>query len=241
MESTPADSPRGDWRQTAARLATFGVVIGMAALLGLSRPVRDALALHNIETVALSLGAWGPLLLVALGALTPLLFIPRWPICFVAGLLYGVAWGALLSTAASLPGAWLQFALARNLLARTATRLISRSRLARVTISPERTFLGIFLLRAFPLSNFVATNLFAGALKLRTRPYLIASFLGMIPSSLMYAAWGKFAKKPSWQFLALAVLCMLTVAAAYLAAARRSPRWWQGGRAPEGRGQTPEA
>ena len=159
------------------------------------KPLREFLSLHHIEQLVSDLGCWGPAVIVAAGILTPVLFLPRWPLCFACGLLYGVVWGTLLPTVASLLGAWLQYALARNLLAHFTQRWLSRFRLAHAVIPPNRTFVALVLLRAFPLSNFSAVNLLAGAMRIPSRTYLVASFLGMLPSSLMYAAWGKFAAR----------------------------------------------
>jgi uncharacterized membrane protein YdjX (TVP38/TMEM64 family) len=88
-----------------------------------------------------------------------------------------------------------------------------------------RTFPAVFLLRAFPLSNFVLTNLLAGALHLRTDVYVLSSFLGMIPSSVMYSAWGKFAKKPGAGFLALIFSVLILLIAGGVFFRRRRSRW----------------
>ncbi|HAK93498.1 MAG TPA: hypothetical protein DCM87_00415, partial [Planctomycetes bacterium] len=109
--------------------------------------------------------------------------------------------------------AWLNFWLAKTLLAPAADRLRRRSRLARLNIPADKQFVVIFLLRAFPFSNFVITNLLAGALKMRLGNYLLATFFGMIPMSLMYAAWGKLLKKPSSEFYWVAAFTLVLILA----------------------------
>jgi uncharacterized membrane protein YdjX (TVP38/TMEM64 family) len=175
--------------------------------------------------VVRQIGLRGPIIIILFALASAFLFLPRWPICFACGMFYGILWGTVLSTFASLLAAWLHFWLARSLLARTTSRLIAKSRYAGMAIRPEKAFVAVVLLRAFPLSNFVVTNLLAGALRLNPTSYLMASFFGMVPSSLMYAAWGKFARKPSPLFLVTAVVIMLACSAAYLAARKRLPAW----------------
>lgn len=220
----PADV-RAEWRRAGARLLVFVIFALALCLLSLLEPVRKALSMDSIEYVALHLGAWGPAVILAAGLVLPLLFLPRWPICFVCGLLYGVTWGTLLSNIASLVGAVAQFYLARSLLASMARKLVAKSRLAGLAPAPHKTFAALFILRAFPLSSFVLTNLLAGALKVRTDVYIVASFVGMLPSSLMYAAWGKFAKKPTPHFLALILAVLVILIVGGIIVNRRRSRW----------------
>ena len=156
-------------------------------------------------------------MLIVAGIVTPLLFIPRWPIAFVSGLLYGVVWGTLLATFGSALGALAHYYMSRKLVAPMSDRLRKRMPFIPARIAKDKQFLALFLLRAFPLSSFVATNIMAGALRLHSTRYFFASFLGMIPSSLMYASWGKLMKKPSPEFYLVAVLsvALIVVGAVY--------------------------
>jgi uncharacterized membrane protein YdjX (TVP38/TMEM64 family) len=226
MSKETDPQPVGWWRAIGRVSVFVGCAVGLG-LLGMHEPFRHAFGVENIERIADRLGAYGPAVILLAGLVSPLFFLPRWPLCFVAGLLYGVVWGALLATVASLLGAALQFLLARTFLAGYAKRLIARSRLAGTTIPHDKTFAAVFLLRAFPLSNFVLTNLLAGALHLRTDVYIAASFLGMIPSSIMYSAWGKFAKKPGAGFLVLIFSVLFLLVAGGIYVGRRRSRWLQ--------------
>jgi uncharacterized membrane protein YdjX (TVP38/TMEM64 family) len=221
------------FRQSVVRVVGFGLFAALLVWASLCRPVREFFSFEHIRQTTDALGALGPLAIVAFGIVSPLLFLPRWPLAMVAGLLYGVTRGVLLSTFASALGALLQFYLARSLLAGLAARLIARSRLAGMTIRPDKTFAAIFLLRAFPFSNFVATNLLAGAMRLHVVSYLAASFLGMLPSSYMYAACGKFMKNPSPIFLLSAFACVTLIAAGTIVTRRHWSRWLGGDKAPD--------
>jgi uncharacterized membrane protein YdjX (TVP38/TMEM64 family) len=178
------------------------VVIAICVLL--FTDAREFFQKERLLKVAQDLGWYGPLIIVGISLVAPLLFLPRAPVAFVSGFLYGIAWGTLLANVASTFGAILNFWLARNLLSPMSDRLRARRAATAQEIKPRHAFWALIFLRAFPFSNFVATNLMAGALKIPFRTYIMATFIGMIPSSIMYAAWGKFAKEPNASFGAVA-------------------------------------
>ncbi|MDD5704611.1 MAG: VTT domain-containing protein [Kiritimatiellae bacterium] len=219
MNGPAGNSARGgDRRAVWLKLAGFMLISLLLAGVGLFTPLRHMLALDALRTQAARAGWWGPAIVLVLGALSPLLFMPRWPVACVCGLLYGVCWGSLLANSAALAGAWLQFRLARGTLSHAAERWLPRQGRWRALLEdPHRVFLGLFVLRAFPLSNFVATNLLAGTLRLPSGTYLAASFFGMIPSTIMYAAWGKLVREPNPAFhLVIAGMLALLVVSAWL-------------------------
>ncbi len=225
-ESTAREVP-----PPSSGLRGVGAFIGLSVVflaVSLLTPAREWFHMDRIAAWSASLGAWGPAVIVLLGLVTPVLFIPRWPIAFAAGLLYGTLWGTVLANVASCLGAILHYALSRSLLAPWCRRLLERRRSGLLDIPRDRTFLALFLFRAFPLSNFVATNILAGTLGIPLRTYAAASFLGMIPSSLMYAAWGKLMKKPSPEFYAVAVLSLVFIVGGTLLARRHLGRWMHG-------------
>lgn len=209
------------------RLAVFLVVALSGVLISRYAHVGRYLSADAVSELAAQLGPHGILVLVLAGALTPLLFLPRWPIAFLAGLLYGVWWGTLLATLASTVGAWLHFLLSRTLLAPASERIRRRFGFTHDRIPKDKQFVTLLLLRAFPLSSFVATNVLAGALKLNRNRYLWATFLGMLPSSWMYAAWGKLMKKPDPHFYVMATLAVILIVAGSVAAQRYMKPWFR--------------
>ena len=195
------------------KLLTFALLSVAFIAIGTYPPLRAHLRPEQLDRTVEGLGWMGPALLVLLGVFSPLLMLPRWPIAMVSGLVYGVFWGTCLANTASLAGAWLQYLLARSTLAHLAERLLARNRWRHLLQSRKHVFLFLFLFRAFPLSNFVATNLLCGTVRIPLGTYLAASALGMIPSTLLYAAWGKLTLKPSggFVFLALAALTFIVL------------------------------
>ncbi len=189
------------WR----KLSVF-VALSAVCIVGSANPtLRAFLRPEALDRLVEGLGWKGPLALGVAGIVSPLLFLPRWPIAVVSGLVYGVFWGTCLANASSLGGAWFQYVLARSTLAPAAGRWLAGNRWGHLLSKRRHVFCFLVLLRAFPLSNFVATNLLCGTLRLSARTYLLASAVGMLPSTILYAAWGKFTVKPSSGFAAVVV------------------------------------
>lgn len=210
----PGPGPGRSWLR---RLLLFFLLA--AAILALLRytPLREFVSEGGVSSLAGRLGYWGPLAIFAIGVVSPFLFLPRWPVAVASGMLYGLLWGSALANTASALGAGLHYWLARGLLYPAAERIRQRYKLpAGSAWSGSKVFVVVFLLRALPFSNFVLTNLLSGAIKVRWSIYLAASFFGMIPSTLMYAAVGQAvddpADKTSW-VLAIGLFLLLTAGA----------------------------
>lgn len=183
------------------KLLTFVLLSAIFVAIGAYPPLRAHLKPDALDRTIEGLGWLGPICILLLGAFSPLLMAPRWPLAVVCGMAYGVVCGTLLASAASLVGAGLQYGLARTSLRPAAQGWLSGGRWERLLERQRDVFLVLFLIRAFPLSNFVATNLLCGTLRIPARTYLVASALGMIPSTVLYASWGKLTVKPSGEFM----------------------------------------
>ena len=188
-----------------AKPLTFAVIALLGICVGFFTPLKGYLTIDSIRSFAETLGVWGPITLLIIGAIGPLLFLPRWPVCFISGMLYGLIWGTLIGNIASLLGAWIHYITAKKLVAESSEKLLRKFNLDINKLRDMNSFWVIFILRAVPVSNSAATNILAGALNISTQSYLLSSFLGMIPSTIMYVAWGKLMKKPEPQFYAVAV------------------------------------
>lgn len=187
-----------------------GFLAGSAVLVGVAHlpAVHDRLTVASIQSWVEGLGFWGPLGLVAVSAVLPFLFLPRWPVAVVAGALYGILLGTAIGTLAGTLGALFHYVLSKRLAHRAGRQILQRFNLPE-QMSDRRAVLLVFTLRVFPLSNYGLTNLLAGALGLRMGPFVAATFLGMIPSTLMYATTGKLLQRPSAGYYALAILLVV--------------------------------
>jgi uncharacterized membrane protein YdjX (TVP38/TMEM64 family) len=190
----------------AKRLLIFALLMVVAVIVSMTTPLRDILSVDDLRARALALGPWAPLAIIVVGAIGPSMLLPRWPIAFASGFLYGIGTGTILGNFAGALGALIHFFVALHLLAPSARAMCRKRNIDIDRIPQDKAFLVVFLLRAFPFSSTVVTNLVAGALKMNVRPYFTATFLGMIPSSLIYAATGSLVNESSNQiYLAIGV------------------------------------
>ena len=200
------------WRSDLRRLVLSLLLIAAFTSLAAVTPVREWLSVARVEVLARKLGLWGALLVLVIGSVAPLVLVPRWPIAWLCGMLYGVAWGSALACASASVGALIQFYFARTLLQPTARRLAARFRWAEQSLSEHKTFTAILLLRLFPFSNFSAVNLIAGTMGGHVRAFFLATCIGILPTSIMFATFGKLAKQPSYGMVLFLAGCLFLFA-----------------------------
>ncbi|HEY1934896.1 MAG TPA: VTT domain-containing protein [Acetobacteraceae bacterium] len=144
------------------------------------------------------LGAWislhpvaAPALYVAIYAVATALSLPEAAVLTVAGgLLFGTWLGGGLAVIGSAIGAVILFAAARSAFASWMEKRAG-PRLLRLRTELHRNgFLYLLAIRLVPLFPFWLVNLAAALAGMRVLPYVGATFLGIIPATVVYAAIG---------------------------------------------------
>jgi uncharacterized membrane protein YdjX (TVP38/TMEM64 family) len=179
------------------RYRWIGAVVLAAALLALGRfvPFADGLA---------AFGAWieslGPerfALYAAAYAVVTVLLLPAWLMTVAAGFLFGLLPGTAVVSAGSTVGAAAAFLIARHLARERVSRAAAKdprfSALDRAI--GEKGWKIVFLLRMSAVVPFVFSNYVYGLTSIRFWPYVAASWAGMIPLTLLYAALGATARR----------------------------------------------
>lgn len=154
-------------------------------------------------------GEWssGLLFLLAGGALITL-GVPRLWVSGVAGAIYGVVVGVVLALGSSMIGAATVYAIGRFLLASVVQRR-ARGRLAAWSCRfRENGFWWVLYGRLFPFSNASVKSLLCGSCRVPFQSYLAASFLGFIPLTLVFVAFGSGTAKANLQQVLLG-FCLL--------------------------------
>ena len=178
---------RSVWWMFAVKV--MGVALGLAALVRLPG-LRDVFHLDHLRVLVVHSGLWGYALLLILGSCLPIALMPRWPFAILCGFAYGIRDGVLLSSLTGVLGAGLHYGLAQLLLSDRERAALENMSWFRSVQSSSHPFLAIMAVRLFPLSNFAITNLACGLLRIPFRCYLSASFIGMLPSTLVYVMVG---------------------------------------------------
>jgi uncharacterized membrane protein YdjX (TVP38/TMEM64 family) len=140
-------------------------------------------------------GAAGVVLFVLAYIVSTVALVPGSILTPAAGFAYGPVWGLAVASPASVAGATAAFVLGRTLLRTWAERKIRASPRARTIDSAvEREgFKLVTLLRLSPLVPFGVLNYVLSLSNIRLGPYVVASFLGMLPGTALYVYLGSLA------------------------------------------------
>lgn len=142
------------------------------------------------------LGPWGQGLFVLVYVMATVLLIPGSALGLGAGALFGVVRGSLLVSLASTLGATCAFLLGRYL-ARdwVAKKLASRDAFTSMdhAVAKEGWRI-VFLARLSPVLPFTLLNYAFGLTRVSLRDYVFASWIGMMPGTVMYVYLGSIAR-----------------------------------------------
>jgi uncharacterized membrane protein YdjX (TVP38/TMEM64 family) len=170
------------------------------------------------------LGVAGALIFIAVYALAAVLFLPGAIFTIAAGLVYGIAGGTAVALAGATLGAGLAFLAARYLVRgriEEFARKNSKFGALDDAIGDEGWKI-VGLLRLSPLIPFNVSNYFYGLTSIGFWPYLVASCVGMLPGTLLYAYLGAIGQAGleggnkgysplKWTFLGIGLLATIAV------------------------------
>ena len=142
------------------------------------------------------LGALGYAAFYAIYVVAVLLFVPGAPLTIAAGFLFGLVRGTAIVSAASTTAAGLAFLIARHA-ARGAVEARARGDARFTAIDRaigERGWKIVALLRLSPAVPFSLSNYFYGLTAIRFWPYLLTSWLAMLPATVLYVYLGAAGK-----------------------------------------------
>ena len=127
---------------------------------------------------------------VMVGILFVAVGLPRQTLALVGGYIYGTILGGVLALVVTLAGSALTYLVARRL---GRPRLQQRfpALIAKVDDwTSDHVFAKTLALRLFPVGSNLATNLGAGIAHAPPAPYFLASLLGFIPQTAVFALSG---------------------------------------------------
>jgi uncharacterized membrane protein YdjX (TVP38/TMEM64 family) len=179
-----------------------------------------------------SQGALGPVLLMLLMILAVVVGpIPTLPISAASGLVYGPLGGTAVAAAGALMGSMIAFYLARVLGRDAVQKKLESNPVFSARGSQRFLFIAVFLTRLVPLFSFALISYAAGVTAIHLWRYALATLLGMLPMTFVFAGLGHtFELNPTLTVVAAAtVLLVMSALPLYL---RRRPqsrlsRWLQ--------------
>ena len=182
--------------KTATILRIVVAVLLLAAILtGFTIfPVKDYLA--RLLQATESVGPWGPVLLAGAFVVACVLFVPGSIITLGAGFLFGIVRGTIAVSVGSVLGATAAFLIGRTLLRGwIEKRIAAYPRFQAIDRAVGREgFKIVFLVRLSPVFPFNLLNYALGLTNVRLWQYVLASWIGMLPGTLMYVYLGSALK-----------------------------------------------
>ncbi len=148
--------------------------------------------LREFQHWVVGLGPIGWVLYALVYAVCCVLFVPGSVLTLGAGALYGLGTGVGIVLAGATLGATLSFLLAKTVLRKRIERMTAGNpKVAALdrAIAKEGAKI-VFLVRLSPVFPFTYVNYAFGLTGVRTLPYVVASFVGMIPGTFAYVYLG---------------------------------------------------
>ncbi|HEY6000924.1 MAG TPA: TVP38/TMEM64 family protein [bacterium] len=204
---------RGITPTAAARLKFAALIAVAIGLIAAERALPVGEHLHRALAWVAGLGPAGAVAFVAIYVAACVLMLPGSVLGLGAGAIYGVARGTAIVSVASTLGATAAFLVGRHL-ARgwVARRIAGNPRFAAIDAAVGREGWKIVgLTRLSPVFPFNLLNYAYGLTSVRLRDYVLASWAGMLPGTLLFVYLGSLAGS------------LATLGAAE---ARRSPAQW---------------
>jgi uncharacterized membrane protein YdjX (TVP38/TMEM64 family) len=208
---TASGAPAPDYAPKRRPIVLAGLGLAAAAAL------VGAWYLLPLAEWSTAFGAWargmgtaGVALICAAYVLGTLLCVPGWPLTLLVALAYGW-WAILLAIGCGMIAALIAFLAGRTIARRPVERLIERHPKVKAIdgVAREETFKTILLARLTPVTPFAVENYFFGVTGVHLSGYLAATFVGIIPGTILNvwvgvigrtAASGE-ASAASWAFL----------------------------------------
>jgi uncharacterized membrane protein YdjX (TVP38/TMEM64 family) len=209
---------RGVWARAALLVALL--VAGVVAALVVDLP--DVATVRSWIDGAGGAG-WAALVLtVALVLLAP---IPRSAVSVLAGMTAGFGAGLAVALSGAMLGALAAFGISRAL-GRSAVARLAGPRLARMDgLLVERGFLAVLAARLAPVVPFVPFSYAAGLTAVGVGPYLSATAVGLVPSTVVQVGIGAsvgVVLPGGTALTALSIVAALAVAALLVVRRRRT-------------------
>ena len=184
-----ADRRTSKWLRRV-RFASLAAILVSLVLLVRLLPVDRLVAL--LSTKVEQLGVGGPVVFIAVYIFAAVLFVPGSALTLAAGAVFGLVTGTIVVSLASTTAAAASFLIGRYL-ARDAVRqwAAKNPRFAAIDRAiGQGGWKIIALLRLSPAMPFSLGNYLFGVTSIRFWPYVLTSWLAMLPGTFMYVYLG---------------------------------------------------
>ena len=170
--------------------------VGIVALFVATRvlPVGDWL--RGFQSWVAHQGLWGGVVYALVYTAAVLLFVPGSVLTIGAGLVFGLRWGTVIVSIASTTSAALAFLIARYVARDRVEARAKRNKKFHAIDQAirEKGWRVVALLRLSPLVPFSVSNYLYGLTPVGFGPYVLASWIAMMPATVLYVWIGAAGK-----------------------------------------------
>jgi len=207
------------WKWLVVAVALVALIVALRVL-----PITEWLKSFN-QWVA-GLGPAGVVLFIVVYALAAVFFVPGSVLTIGAGFIFGLGLGVVAVSIGSVTAAALAFLISRYVARKRIESLAGKNEKFKAVDRAigEQGWKLVFLLRLSPLIPFSLSNYFYGLTAVKFWPYVLASWIGMIPGTVLYvylgtvgkagvesAAGGHHRSPAEWAFLIVGLIATLVV------------------------------
>lgn len=189
-ESGHAGEQRTEGRQRALKLAALVVVLAVLFVLGYIFDVPGHL--RAVLDWIRNLGVIAPVVFIVLYICVTVLFVPGSILTLGAGAVFGLLWGTVLVSIGSTLGATAAFLVGRYFMRDWVSQKTAQSeRFGAIddAIGREGGKI-VLLLRLSPVFPYNLSNYLFSLTKVGVGSYMLASWIGMLPGTIMYVYVG---------------------------------------------------
>jgi len=200
-------------------VAVFVIALALTGLWFLlkSLGLPSELAPDVIAQWVSARGMAAPLLLMVIMMIAVVVGpIPTLPVSAASGLAFGMAGGTLVASLGALAGALIALAISRCIAREPVRRKLGDNPVFREDASQRALFWGVFVTRLVPLFSFALISYAAGLTAIQIWRYALATWLGMLPMTLVFAGLGhSFPLHPAATAAAGTLLLLIMVVTPY--------------------------
>ena len=192
MPDDNAQSTQEEETPSGGKAKLIIAVVVVAGLLVSAKVFNIHTHLQSVLEWIKNFGSWGPIIFSVIYILCCVLFIPGSVLTLAAGLLFGVVSGSVIVSFASTTGAALSFLIGRYV-AREAIekKIADNEKFAAIDGAvANEGFKIVLLTRLSPVFPFNLLNYAYGLTKVKFKDYLLSSWIGMMPGTVMYVYLG---------------------------------------------------
>ena len=173
------------WRWVLYAIAAIAVLVAAKYL-----HVQDLLK-EALDWIG-KLGPWGPVIFVGVYVVATVFFVPGSVLTLGAGAVFGVGLGSVCVSISATLGATAAFLVGRHLARDAIARKIEKNeKFAAIDRAvADEGWKIVFLTRLSPVFPFTLLNYAFGLTRVRLSHYVLASWIGMMPGTVMYVYLG---------------------------------------------------